>query len=197
MSISTFCPLESIFAVTLPLSFLQWIKPIYLKAINVRLYPNYLCKAIQHGIIQIIFVKQLNLCKAIQHGVIPIILVKLYPNYLCKAIQHGHSVFPRMITWRNVWILKKWALVWMEYIANLEKSKEGFFKVLNCEKLRKVQLRLVIYCHPSTAEREYRCVFLNLYLYYVKYVFLDRILWNFWIVRNCGRCNLVGDILPS
>ena len=122
------------------------------------------------------------------------------------------------------------------------KRKRGIsLKILNCEKLWKVQLRLVIYCHPSTEEREYRCVFLicicifesmyfwieyfgsfelgniglviychpsraereyrcvfwNLYLYFGKYVFLDSIFWMFWIVQNCGRCNWVGDILPS
>ena len=47
----------SIFGVTLPFKLLHgWIKPIYLKAINVRrLYPNYLCKAIQRSREQIIF----------------------------------------------------------------------------------------------------------------------------------------------
>ena len=52
-------PLQSIFCNPRP-SFRQWIKPIYPKAIDVRLYPNYLCEAIQCGFIPIIFVKQYN-----------------------------------------------------------------------------------------------------------------------------------------
>ena len=52
-------PLQSIFCNPRP-SFRQWIKPIYPKAIDVRLYPNYLCEAIQCGFIPVIFVKQYN-----------------------------------------------------------------------------------------------------------------------------------------
>ena len=57
MDESNFCLPLSIFGVTLPFKLLHgWIKPIYLKAINVRrLYPNYLCKAIQRSREQIIF----------------------------------------------------------------------------------------------------------------------------------------------
>ena len=50
----------SIFGVTLlPFKLLHgWIKPIYLKAINVRrLYPNYLCKAIQRSREKILFLE--------------------------------------------------------------------------------------------------------------------------------------------
>ena len=50
-------PLQSIFCNPRP-SFRQWIKPIYPKAIDVRLYPNYLCEAIQCGFIPIISVNQ-------------------------------------------------------------------------------------------------------------------------------------------
>ena len=56
-------PLQSIFCNPRP-SFRQWIKPIYPKAIDVRLYPNYLCEAIQCGRLWIVYI-----CKSCSLGV--------------------------------------------------------------------------------------------------------------------------------